>query len=256
MRDFYLTKNILVYTMALLKFMDMDNIFIVSSSLDEFRACIEKLGKRSFIKLVSQNREAVNEMQDADKLLLMCEMGCFNAIIPLLKCGSNEQVLEAFKLLYGGNVYAQIKLSREEEVLLMTYAADKLEIIKFIREETVTFEKYFFHREFLLNVVLKNASTDVINYLFTWCVKEHCYADQSAGKVMFARADKDVIRRYIDIVRGFYGRNFLTYPMIENLYKRDDLSDVEKNDIMLYALQKMHVCPRTVSMLRKNGYLE
>ena len=235
----------------------MDNIFIDSSSLDEFRACIEKLGKKSFVHLVAENRETINEMRDADKLFLLCEMGCFNAIFPLLKCGSNEQIFDAFKFLYGGTVYAQIKLSHEEEVQLFTYAADKLEIIKFVREETFTFEKYFFHREFLLNVVLQNASTDVINYLFMWYIKKHCCADQIAGKVMFARADKDVIRKYVDIVRGFSGcKNFLSYSMIENLYKRDDLSNDEKNDLMLYALQKMHVCSQAVSELRKKGYLE
>ena len=109
-----MTKNILVYSIALLKFMDMDNIFIDSSSLDEFRACIEKLGKKSFVHLQAENRETINEMRDADKLFLLCEMGCFNAIFPLLKCGSNEQIFDAFKFLYGGTVYAQIKLSQKK----------------------------------------------------------------------------------------------------------------------------------------------
>ena len=235
----------------------MESIFIDSSSIDEFRACIEKLGKRNFIKFVSQNRKIVDEMRDADKLYLMCEMGCCNAVLPLVKIGGQEQIMGAFELLYCDKVYAHICLSHKEEAELFKIVSDNLEVIKFLREKTFIFERYFFHREFLLNVVLENGSTEVINYLFMWYVKNHCYANQNAGKIMFARADKEVIRKYIDIVRGFFGdKKFLSYSMIENLYKRDDLSDAEKNDIMLYALQKMHVCSQTVSKLRKNGYLE
>ena len=251
-----MTKNILVNSISILKFIVMESIFRESTSFEEFKACVEKLGKKGFVRRVCQSREIIKEMREPDKLFLMCQMGCFNAILPLLKCGSDAQILDAFRFLYGGKVFSHIRLSHEEEIDLMLYAADKLEIIKFIREETFTFEKYFFHKEYLLNVVLEYGSTEIVNYLFMWCVKNHSYADQRAGKVLFARADKEVIRRYIDIVRGFYGRNFLTYPMIENLYKREDLSISDKQELMLYGLRKMHVCAPTIAKLRKNGYLD
>lgn len=234
----------------------MDAILENDVSFNEFKTYFETLNVLKKKELVFHNLEVINDLRDADKLLLMCEQGFFNAIIPLIRCGNQEQLFRAFKLFYGGGAFANTVPSYEEEIELIKFASDKLYLIKYLRENTVVLDRYLGGKGHLITHLYTNASQEVVDYLFRWIVDNRVLIRQVDAKSLFARAGYKIVIDYIDYVRGLSGaRDYVNYSMIVGVFNREDLTPAEKNHIMLYALNKMKVCPQSVTRLRKEGFL-
>lgn len=234
----------------------MDAILENDVSFNEFKTYFETLNVLKKKDLVSNNLVAIKDLRDADKLLLLCEYGFFNAIIPLSQCGSQEQLSRAFKLYYGGGAFANTVPSYDDEVGLIKFASDKMYLVKYLREDTVTLDRFLGRKGHLVTHLYANASQEVVDYLFRWVVDNRVLLKQIDAKSLFARASYKIIIDYIDYVRGFSGdRDYLSYSMVVSVFNRNDLTLEEKNHIMLFALNKMKVCSQTISRLRKDGFL-
>jgi hypothetical protein len=235
----------------------MDAILENDVSFNEFKTYFETLNVLKQKEFVQRNFDAIKSMKDADKLALLCNHGFFNALVPLTKCGNQDQLYTAYMNYYGGVVSAYIAPSRNDEIELIEFASDKLYLIKYLREYTLLLDRRLGRKGHLVTHLCKHASQEVIDYLFNWVVKKKVFLSQPDAKVMFAKANYQTIIKYIDYVRGLSGdRDYVNYPMIVSVFERQDLTKAEKEHIMLFALCKMKVCAKTVSMLRKNGFLD
>ena len=249
--------NITIYGRVVKFFIIMESIIWSEVSFDEFKTHFRKLGKsRKCRNFLIENQENIANLRNPEILSFLCAEGYFHALIPLFECGSDEQKYLAFTQVYGKEIRAMIYLDIAFHRKVMEYASKNLKMMMFVRNNTVLLQGFDPNMAYIREDIYKNASNEVINYLFGWVIKYRIPIHKTSGEYLFAKADKKLIISYLKIIGSFIGKNsHLNFRMLNCMFKRDDLSYADKREVMFLAINSCRLADGTITKLHKTEFL-
>jgi hypothetical protein len=212
-----------------------------------------KMCVREKINIISSHRRELALIDNPEVLKNLCYQGFYNALPYLMAMDENLDVFEIFCSYYGRRKRPYLTPNREEEKELLKYAAKRMRYIKFLREET-----YFFliRPALLRNVIYDNAPKEVLEYLVNWIIKKDLIASYPTAKFMFAKADADLILRYIKHTHSIGGNYLFTIELAEIVFARQDLNYDQKEAIIIEAIHKIKATNATLTKCRQRGFIK
>lgn len=234
----------------------MESILLNEVSAHEFDTFFSQLNWRQRSDFVRAHRSEIAKLSQADILLRLCQYGYYSALCPLIKTayqGADEMVME-----YYAPTPKRWKSypSYDEEKEILKFAAQHLDIIKFLREKTN--KLWDFSSKFLYSTIIyEAASPDVINYLVRWTCRNSVPLTIKQAEFMFSKAHPDVIRKYLMSVCSIYGnKGYVSYVHLKNLAVRTDIDADDKHELLLLAVNRLKVRTQIIHDLRVDGLLD
>lgn len=218
----------------------------------EFAAHFNKLTRPARIKFAKERQSEILALRNADIFDYLCTRGFFNYMAALFDVGDEEQTREAFIRFYGDHHMVWLKPSRDDEKRVIIAAAKRMELIRFLREETI----FFWSNAscWLRNLLYENASRDGLDYLFLWAIRNYVSVSKISGLQLFGRASAHIIQRYISKVAFFSGGYAgLHFSHIKALYEREDLPYNVKMELIFAAVNHFRVSANVITQMRKAG---
>lgn len=223
---------------------------------EEFDAYFGKLSCGQRKNFVRQRREEIEHLMNADILNALCSYGCFNALLPLIKTG-DARADEMIIRFYSPDSFRPITVPTvSEEKEIVKYAATRLKVAKFMREETLLFSGFIRKRVPFRLMMYEYATPEVADYLFDWINRRHLPMIPSSGVFLFGKASQQVIHDYLMKVGCFSGKVNVSYQMLKNLALRTDIEAEDKHELLLLAVNQMQVRTMVIHQLRTEGLLD
>lgn len=236
----------------------MDKIILKSVSADMLRVYFSGLNPARRTAFVRSNRNEIAELKNLEVLETLCEFGYMNALLPLVKSGTDagNQWIILYYSPERSRFYIYPTVDEEKEIL--AYAAKRLEVIKFLREQTMRFLDYTItQRVPFQRIVYENATQEVIDYLFNLASERHSPVTQSAGEYLFAKASYNVIKRYVLRIGCLSGaKTHVSFKMLKALSLREDIALGNRMELLLQTVNRMPVSLKTINELREEGLLD
>jgi hypothetical protein len=185
----------------------------------------------------------------------LCYQGFYNALPYLMAMDESCDVFEIFCNYYGKRTRAYLHPSKEDEKELLKYAAKRMRYVKFLREETGFFEGTASCGALFRNVVYDHAPKEVLDYLVNWIIQKDLIASYPTAKFMFAKADANLILRYINHTHCLQGHYRFTAELADIVFARQDLDDDQKEEIIIEALHKIKATGHTITHCRRLGFI-
>lgn len=234
-----------------------ENIILKSVSADQFSAYFSSLNSAKRTAFVRANRREIAELKNQRILEILCEFGYMNALLPLVKSGIGAA--DQWIILYYSPERSRFHIypTVDEEKEILAYAAKRLTIVKFLREQTTRFLDYTITQRLpFQRIVYENATQDVIDYLFNLACDKHSPVTQMSGAYLFARASYAVIKRYLLRIGSLSGsRTQVSFSMLKSLAVREDIAPEDKMELLLQTVNRMPVSLPTINKLREEGLL-
>lgn len=226
-------------------------------SLEEFKPRFEKLGKSKKCRnFLLQNQENIANLRNAQILSYLCSVGYFQALLPLLECGNEEQKYLAFTQVYGKEIRSKVRVGIDFHRKVMEYAAKDLRMMIFVRNKTVLLQGFESCTEYIREDIYKNATQDVIDYLFGWVIRYRIPIHKSSGKYLFSKASKGIIISYVKVIGSFTGKScYVDFHMLNDMFCRNDLTTGDKKEIVRLTLNKCKVSSPTLTKINKTDFL-
>lgn len=232
----------------------MDDIILSEVGVTEFVTYFSKLSRPQKIAFAKAHYEEILALKNADIFAYLCGGGFFNYLAALFETGDEEQKCEAFVRFYGKARVIWLCPPRKSLESVVIAAAKKMELMRFLREETDFFQGYNRNSIYLRRLVYENASPECLDYLFFWVIRNNVSVSRISGLQLFARASANVIRRYISKIAFFSGSySGICFQHIKALYDREDLSHEVKMELIFSTVNHFRVSEQVITQMRKAG---
>ncbi len=233
----------------------MEIIDLKTVSTKEFCAYFYQLNRFQKTNFVQQRKSEIAHLENPDILCVLCEEGYFIALLPLIKTGdvrSDRHVI----CFFAPNRRPALLPCVDDEREIVKYAATRMNIVRFLREETPIFSGQGHKRVPVRYLVYQYATQEVTDYLFSWVTRMHWPIQPVSGIYLFSRASCGVIRNYVKKVGCFSGKTIVSYSMLKGLAQREDIEAEDKHELLLLTVNRMYVRYESIHRLRQEGLLD
>ncbi len=225
----------------------------------EFCAFFEKLKQHEKNDFVILNRSDIILVEDADKLRVLCKYGYMMALIPLINLVDDDEIFDWYKKLYprSNDSHLPIALTFEEEVMLLHYAGQHVEIAKYLCEST---ELFFDHKQKTVpyrKILYSRSSDEVFETFFRFMISKHIAMCITSADIFFKRASKSLIEDYTKRIGRFnHKTNSFSSRMAHILYEREDLEVEEKDELFWLIIRHFNIKRSAIYLLKKDGFIK
>ncbi len=231
----------------------MDKIILDGITATEFVAFFDKLSVAKQVRFIKERRSEILALKNVQIFKYLCAREFYNFMPAFMELGGKEETFEAF-VKFVLREQARIKVSQENAKLVMQFASQRLDMLKFLREETIFFVGETTDRIMLHTVIYKNATQECLEYLLGWAIRNHISVSRTIGEIMFRRAKAETIRSYCSRISFFSGSiSGIGFQPLLALYRRTDLTEDVKTELIFYAINHFRVSDTVISKLRKVG---
>ena len=233
----------------------MENNFDLSrTDVGAFVTFFQKMACNRQTEFVKNRRSEIVALQNVDIFSFLCSKGYYIFLLPLMEIGDEEDSFDAFATYYGRKRRAWMKVPKADEIILMKKAAKRFDMMYQLRENTEFFIGSGDKTTLLRYVIYENASPECLNYLLNWVIKNSISITKREGLILFGKADAFVLRKYITKISHFTGsQNGVSFPHIQALFNRSDLSYETKMELICLAINHFPVNDSVIGKMRKAG---
>lgn len=215
----------------------------------DFRAFFSNQKKIERKNFVFEHRDEFSTLSNVEVLHVLCEFGFFHVLPRLIEVDANHVNQEVIRFLSASRRDIRSAPSLKEKKEIWKYAASKLEIIKFLKENTSAINLQDFLYEF--------ASPDVANYLFKIICNEHYPISIKVGSSLFKKCRSELIDRFIRSSYGLDGGSyFFSLVMMRNLALREDIPYHQRQEMIMLACNRSLVSQTTIRALRVENLID
>lgn len=236
----------------------MDYVKLSEMSSKEFRACFISLSAVDRMKFVSNRRNEIFEVKDIDILLCLCFNGYADAMLPIIRFGSKNDILKGFEYVYSPKAnLIRLNMSKENELKVLDFAANNIYVADFMYNQIHFLSSVKTKGRWIETVIFQKASSEVLEFLFNNLAKDRIIISRAVGDVLIEKCSIDCIKRYVKRVR-FLGvrQSYFTTASIKKLYQRNDLSSDDKRELTYFLINRLKFAPNAVSKIRKQGFID
>ena len=228
----------------------------MKAGIEEFNARFNQMRRGQKIAFVQQNKPRIAELRNPDILYALCAQGFFNALLPLIKTGdarADEQIIDFYA---PGSTRMILTPSKSDEREIVKYAATRLEVVKFLREQTVILSGLGRKRVPISHILYEYATPEVADYLFGWICQNKLLLMPVSGLYLFSKASANVIHDYVVKVGCLSSNMCVSYSMLKGLALRQDIDAEDKHELLLLTANRMRVSTQSIHRLRQEGLLD
>lgn len=202
---------------------------------------------------VFEHRDEISKLSDVDVLQVLCEFGFFHVLPRFIEVAGDVADPEIIRYLSAHRRDIRSAPSPDEKKEIWKYVATRLEIIKFLKENTSIINS----QTDLSNFLYEFASTDVANYLFRIICKERYPISAKAGAHFFKKCSSELINKYLHSSCGIYGgAGLFSLTMMRNLAVREDIPFNERQELLMLACNRSLVSYTTIRTLRVENLID
>lgn len=232
----------------------MEDIILSEVNVAEFAAYFDKLARQQKAVFAKERRDEILALHNPDILSFLCARGYFCFLGPLFKIGNEEQTRKAFVGFYGRKKRGWMIPSREDERMVIEMASKRLDLVRFLCEETEFFCDEEWYPKGLKHIIYRNAPVECLDYLFNQAIRNSISVSRLAGVQLFSRASVPVIRKYISKIAFFSGElRGINFTHIKSLYDRPDIPREVKMELIFAAINHFRVGEQVITKMRKAG---